>query len=125
VEPLDLPAMTLVLVPQDEGLATAAVYRELDRLGAFSPTLDPEPLRMLAARRLDDVAAGLANDLQPAALSLRPKLSQPIAQLLDAGALAAQVAGSGPTTFGVFADRAAAKRAAERIPAAIVTGLNA
>jgi 4-diphosphocytidyl-2-C-methyl-D-erythritol kinase len=131
VERVDLPAMTLVLVPQDEGLSTAAVYGELDRLrddAAGSPSLAvgpadagppdrlaSEPLRRLAAGSVDEIAAGLANDLQPAALALRPDLAAPIAALRDAGALAAQVSGSGPTTFGLFADRIAAERAAATI----------
>lgn len=131
VERVDLPPMTLVLVPQDEGLSTAAVYGELDRLrgdAASAPSLAvgppdagpadrlaSEPLRRLAASPLEQVAAGLANDLEPAALSLRPELTEPIAALRDAGALAAQVSGSGPTTFGLFADRLAAQRAAATI----------
>jgi 4-diphosphocytidyl-2-C-methyl-D-erythritol kinase len=135
VERVDLASMALVLVPQDDGLSTAAVYAELDRLGVHAPELDPAPLRALARESAAELAVGLANDLQPAALSLRPELAEPIAALRDAGALGAQVSGSGPTTFGVFADRAAAERAArlvgERLAAAaggleatpIVTGL--
>jgi 4-diphosphocytidyl-2-C-methyl-D-erythritol kinase len=131
VERVDLPAMTLVLVPQDEGLSTAAVYGELDRLrddaarqpslavgppdGGPADRLDPAPLRRLADGPLDALAAGLANDLEPAALSLRPELADQVAELRAAGALAAQVTGSGPTTFGVFADRTAAERAAATI----------
>ena len=139
VERVHLPAMTIVLVVQEEGLSTAAVYGELDRLRrtaaapeaglggpyAGTPALDPAPLRALAAAgSLTGLAAGLSNDLQPAALELRPDLSEPIAALRAAGALAARVTGSGPTTFGLFADRAAAERAAEAIgEPAIVTGL--
>ncbi len=131
VERVDLPPMTLVLVPQDEGLSAAAVYGELDRLrddAAGSPSLAvgpadagpddrlaTDPLRRLAAGSIEQIAGGLANDLQPAALSLRPELAESIATLLDAGALAAQVSGSGPTTFGVFADRVAAERTAATI----------
>ncbi len=131
VERVDLPSMTLVLVPQDEGLSTAAVYGELDRLrndAAGAPSLEvgpadagpadrlaTDPLRRLAASPLEQIAAGLANDLQPAALSLRPDLGEPLAALRDAGALAAQVSGSGPTTFGLFPERLAAERAAATI----------
>lgn len=131
VERVDLPPMTLVLVPQDEGLSTAAVYDELDRLrddAAGSPSLavgpadagpsdrlSSDPLRRLAASSIEEIAGGLANDLQPAALSLRPELAESIAALRDAGALAAQVSGSGPTTFGLFAERVAAERAAAMI----------
>ncbi|MEX1141227.1 MAG: hypothetical protein WD399_07095 [Thermoleophilaceae bacterium] len=131
VEPVDLPGMALVLVPQEEGLSTAAVYAELDRLRAERPghgatvaephDLDFEPLRALAQRPLDALVPGLTNDLEPAARSLRPELAEPIATLRDAGALAAQVTGSGPTVFGVFAERAAAERAATSIAGSIVT----
>lgn len=126
VEPVDLPAMMLVLVPQDDGLSTAAVYGELDRLraGDVPGAFDADALRTLAAGDAVALAAGVANDLQPAALSLRPELAQSIERLRAAGALAAQVTGSGPTTFGVFPDRATAERAAEAIDTpAIVTGL--
>jgi 4-diphosphocytidyl-2-C-methyl-D-erythritol kinase len=127
VERVDLPPMALVLVPQDDGLSTAAVYGELDRLRgkAADSELDPAPLRALAAGSVAELAAGLDNDLEPAALALRPELIEPIAALRAADALGAQVTGSGPTTFGVFADRGTAERAAERIGAerVIVTGL--
>jgi 4-diphosphocytidyl-2-C-methyl-D-erythritol kinase len=117
VERVDLPPMTIVLVPQDEGLSTAAVYAELDRLGGHARDLDPAPLRTLAAGSTAAVAAGLVNDLQPAALAMRPELAEPIAALRGAGALAAQLTGSGPTTFGLFADSVAAERAARAIDA--------
>jgi 4-diphosphocytidyl-2-C-methyl-D-erythritol kinase len=123
VEPVDLPPMTLVLVPQQEGLSTAAVYAELDRLGGHSPALDPEPLRALARAGAERLAAGLANDLQRPALSLRPELREVVERLSAAGALAAQVTGSGPTAFGAFADRSAAARAAAQLPGAIVAEL--
>jgi 4-diphosphocytidyl-2-C-methyl-D-erythritol kinase len=65
----------------------------------------------------------LGNDLQPAALALRPELEQVLASLQDAGALGALVSGSGPTCFGLFADRAAAVTAAASIDGAIAVGL--
>ena len=54
-------------------------------------------------------------------LSLRPQLERPLEALRDAGAAAALVTGSGPTTFGVFADRAGAARAASGVPGAFVS----
>jgi 4-diphosphocytidyl-2-C-methyl-D-erythritol kinase len=115
--------MALVLVPQAEGLSTAAVYAEADRLGATRASLDPDAARALAARPLAGLAQALDNDLQRAALSLRPDLERPLADLRAAGALAALVTGSGPTTFGVFADRAGAERASEAIPGSLVSTL--
>ena len=43
VEPLDLPALELVLVPSTEGLSTADVYAEHDRLGRGRAALEPAP----------------------------------------------------------------------------------
>ena len=50
------------------------------------------------------LAAGLENDLQPAALSLRPDLTAALERLRSEGALGAAVSGSGPTCFGLFDD---------------------
>jgi 4-diphosphocytidyl-2-C-methyl-D-erythritol kinase len=102
VEPVDLPPMTLLLLPDDDGLSTADVYREADRLGTTRATLDPDAVRALAASPVLELAGRLENDLEPAAMSLRPDLAGRIEGLLEAGALVARVTGSGPTVFGVF-----------------------
>jgi 4-diphosphocytidyl-2-C-methyl-D-erythritol kinase len=122
IEPVELPPVAAVLIPDDEGLSTAAVYSELDRLDGTRATLDPGPLRALA-RDPARLAAALENDLQRAALSLRPDLQDRLEALTAAGALGAAVSGSGPTCFGLFADRASAERAAEDLPGALVTQL--
>jgi 4-diphosphocytidyl-2-C-methyl-D-erythritol kinase len=111
VEPLPLPPLAVVLVPQREGLSTADVYREADRIRSTRARLDPDRLRALAAAPLPELAAALENDLEPAALSLRPDLASALTALTEAGALAARITGSGPTAFGVFATRADAERA--------------
>lgn len=124
VEPIGrLPPMVLVLVPQAEGLSTAAVYAEADRIGATRPGLDPDAVRALAGAPLPELARALENDLQAAALSLRPDLERPLAQLRTAGAMAALVTGSGPTAFGVFAAASEAERAAAEVPGALLSTL--
>jgi 4-diphosphocytidyl-2-C-methyl-D-erythritol kinase len=123
VEPVELPDAVLVLVPQSEGLATGAVYAEADRIGSTREQLDPKGLRALASSPLEHLAGRLENDLGPAALSLRPGLAEVAAALRESGALAAQVTGSGPTVFGLFAAGAEAERAAALCSDAIVTRL--
>lgn len=120
VEALALPPMALLLVPVAEGLSTPTVFAELDRLGTFAVDLDPEPLRVLAASPLENLAEGLENYLEGPALSLRPELRRTLVQLQMAGAEAAQVTGSGPTTFGLFRDREAAAVAGAGIPGSVV-----
>lgn len=84
-----------------EGLSTPSVYRECDRLRAGLDV--PEPAideRLMAALRSGDaraLGAALSNDLQEAAVSLRPALAQTIDAASELGALGAIVSGSGPT----------------------------
>jgi 4-diphosphocytidyl-2-C-methyl-D-erythritol kinase len=126
VEPIDLPPVGLILVPQREGLATAAVYAQLDRVEGWRTQLDPRRVRavvqtLAAADRRAPLE--LHNDLQAATLSLRPELTSVLDQLTGAGAVASLVTGSGPTCFALFPDRAGAAAAASTVPGAIVTQL--
>jgi 4-diphosphocytidyl-2-C-methyl-D-erythritol kinase len=123
VEPVELPDMTLVLVPAAEGLATGAVYAEADRIGSTRAALDAAALRRLAGAPLAALARAMENDLEAAALSLRPELARTLGALEEAGALAARISGSGPTAFGVFTGRAEADAAAALFSEALVTPL--
>src|SRR4051794_29974553 len=123
VEPVGLPDMALLLVPVSEGLSTAAVYREADALPSTRARLDPAALRAAAGAPLAALARAMENDLEAAALSLRPELSRTLTALEEAGALTARISGSGPTAFGVFAAPAEAETAAYEIPGALVTRL--
>jgi 4-diphosphocytidyl-2-C-methyl-D-erythritol kinase len=120
VEPVELGSLGVVLAPQHEGLATADVYAQLDRMKGWRERLDPAALREFS--RSPDPGA-LANDLQPAAMALRPELAQVLGVLCETGALGTLVSGSGPTCFGLFADREQAERAARKIDGAIATEL--
>jgi 4-diphosphocytidyl-2-C-methyl-D-erythritol kinase len=121
VEQVELPPFGVVLLPQAAGLSAAAVYAEFDRLGGGREQLDLDALRALTGDML--LLPVLANDLQPAALSLRPELGAALEQLRAVGALGVLVSGSGPTCFGLFADRAAGAAAAATIDGALVAGL--
>jgi 4-diphosphocytidyl-2-C-methyl-D-erythritol kinase len=122
VEPLPEPAPhAAVLLPDDGGLSTAAVFAEADRLGLGR---EPEELRALAGRLRTAAGAGasplsypelLVNDLAVAARSLRPAIGDALEGLREAGAPVAILSGSGPTAVGLFADLAAARAAAAAI----------
>jgi len=133
VEPLPAPAhFGIVLLPDGEGLPTAHVYEEADRLGLGR---DPAELDEIEGELRRAVGGGdsplayaelLVNDLARVALSLRPRIGDALEALREAGAEVALVTGSGPTAFGLFADTAAADTAAVRLGArfagAIVAG---
>ncbi len=90
-----------VLAVSDSGLSTPAVYAELDRQREVGPVgVVADPAAVLAALRQGDAVAlgrGLGNDLQPAALFLRPALRRVLDSARELGALGALVSGSGPT----------------------------
>jgi 4-diphosphocytidyl-2-C-methyl-D-erythritol kinase len=123
VEPIGLPALAVVLVPQAEGLSTAAVYAQLDRMQGWRERLDLDALRALLDSSPSTWEGAFENDLQPAALALRPELAAVIDGLHAAGGLAAGVSGSGPTCLALFADRSRAEATADAFPGALVTSL--
>ncbi|WP_238008000.1 4-(cytidine 5'-diphospho)-2-C-methyl-D-erythritol kinase [Dactylosporangium sp. AC04546] len=104
-----------VLAVAEEGLSTPTVYRTFDQLGGNSNAGTPDGLLAALRQRDPEVLAGeLANDLQAAALHLRPELQGVLDAGLDAGALAGLVSGSGPTCVFLAEDaRHAALLAAE------------
>ncbi|MFE4860688.1 4-(cytidine 5'-diphospho)-2-C-methyl-D-erythritol kinase [Streptomyces sp. NPDC056670] len=108
-----------VFAVADGGLSTPAVYREFDRLSPDAPEPAAAPALLDALRTGDAkaLAAALTNDLQAAALSLRPSLADTLAAGTAAGALAALVSGSGPTTAFLCADPEAAHQVATALTA--------
>ncbi|MEV0317220.1 4-(cytidine 5'-diphospho)-2-C-methyl-D-erythritol kinase [Streptomyces sp. NPDC050658] len=118
LEPLPVGgAFHWVFAVADGGLSTPAVYREFDRLTPQAPQPEASPA-LLEALRTGDVAglaANVANDLQPAALSLFPSLKDTLAAGTAAGAVAALVSGSGPTTAFLCADADGARRVAQAL----------
>ncbi|MFF9310838.1 4-(cytidine 5'-diphospho)-2-C-methyl-D-erythritol kinase [Streptomyces sp. NPDC014748] len=108
-----------VFAVADGGLSTPAVYGEFDRLNEGvavpEPAASEELLAALAKGDAHALAAALSNDLQPAALSLRPSLADTLAAGRAAGALAALVSGSGPTTAFLTPDATTATEIAEAL----------
>jgi len=103
-----------VLALADTGLSTPEVYRELDRLreAGTAPAHAGTTDGILAALRQRDAAVladSLVNDLQAAALSLRPSLRDTLEAGMAAGSLAGIVSGSGPTCAFLCRDAAAAE----------------
>lgn len=108
------------IITSNKGLSTPGVFRKLDELRAAgkgsAPQLDTAALRQaLAAGDAERLAATLHNDMQPAALSLRPDLRKTLAAGEVAGALAGIVSGSGPTCALLCADAAQAADVAAQV----------
>ncbi|SNY05730.1 4-(cytidine 5'-diphospho)-2-C-methyl-D-erythritol kinase [Paractinoplanes atraurantiacus] len=112
-----------VVAIADGGLSTPAVYRKLDELrdSSFPPKALGDPDELMTALRQRDPAvlgAALGNDLQPAALALRPELAAVLEAGQRAGAVAGLVSGSGPTCVFLATDAGHAAQVAAGINAA-------
>jgi 4-diphosphocytidyl-2-C-methyl-D-erythritol kinase len=102
------------------GLSTPEVYAACDRLraaaggAASAPAPELSGPLMAALRSSDPVAVGrhLVNDLQPAAMSLRPDLRRALGDGREFGAVGAMVSGSGPTCMFLARDAAHAREIA-------------
>jgi 4-diphosphocytidyl-2-C-methyl-D-erythritol kinase len=89
-----------VCVPSPEGLSTPAVYRRFDELTPDAPAEAPGAEVLLDAIESGDpyvLGDALRNDLQPAALDLRPELGDLIELGERRGAMRGMITGSGPT----------------------------
>jgi 4-diphosphocytidyl-2-C-methyl-D-erythritol kinase len=110
---LDEATRWWVVVPARTGLSTPAVYRHFDELCPEAPQDVTVPDELLAALKDPDnrvLAAALANDLEHAAIDLRPEIGELIVAGERAGALRGIISGSGPTCLFLCSDRGSADR---------------
>ena len=108
-----------VVVPARLGLSTPAVYRHFDELRPDAPEEVSVPDELVAALAEPDsraLAAALGNDLEHAAIDLRPELGELLEAGERAGALRGLISGSGPTCVFLCTDRGSA----DRVRAALV-----
>jgi 4-diphosphocytidyl-2-C-methyl-D-erythritol kinase len=114
-----LPAPTpygVLVLPSNDKLATADVYREADRKGLpRSPDDLAARLREVSTAAADLPDRLIANDLEPAARALCPSIDEALLAARHVGARHALVCGSGPTVIGLFHDIQAARGAAARL----------
>jgi 4-diphosphocytidyl-2-C-methyl-D-erythritol kinase len=106
--------LPLLLVFPDFPISTAWSY------GCWQPDPSPgilEPMcSALRFNNIDKVCANLANDLAPAAFAKFPLLRLIRGKLLDLGATAVGMSGSGPTLFACCASLDEAQRLANLLP---------
>ena len=101
-----------VLAFSSQGLSTPAVYAESDRLRQSldirKPRVSEELMHALSGGDAIGLGKALVNDLQPAAISLRPALKMAIGAGIECKAIGAIVSGSGPTVAFLAVDEESA-----------------
>jgi 4-diphosphocytidyl-2-C-methyl-D-erythritol kinase len=115
-----VPGLHWVIVPSALQVRTPDAFSWWDEDGCSS---GPDPgwfVEALASGDLTSVRDGLSNDLEMPVFARHPELDEIKRLLLDRGALAAIMCGSGPTMAGLYADPDAAARASRDIEGGIV-----
>jgi 4-diphosphocytidyl-2-C-methyl-D-erythritol kinase len=110
LEPIELPALDLVLANPRRAVPTARAFAGLGPIGAVVRSEAPPP-----GSRSDllDWLRGCPNDLEAPARRLEPLIDRVLEALgQEPGCRLARMTGSGATCFGVFDDPPAAARAA-------------
>ncbi|NOZ85243.1 MAG: 4-(cytidine 5'-diphospho)-2-C-methyl-D-erythritol kinase [Deltaproteobacteria bacterium] len=121
IEPvLDLPKLPLVLIKPTAGMSTKQAYSMWDEHSHFNNIKGLTYTHHSASKpafngNVAQVANLLCNDLEVATARCFDSVALSIGKLLDAGAMAAAMSGSGPTVFGLFASAAEAQEVGVRL----------
>ena len=117
VEPLpDAPQLDLVIVKPELGVSSAWAYAELDKCGRREVSSASDQMeRAIRAQDRDAVISGLRNDFDPVVSSSIEAVRAAKLVLIEHGAQAAVLAGSGSAVFGVYPSRDDAQAAAEKL----------
>lgn len=106
-----LPKCYVLVAKPPVSVSTKTVYEKLDALDIVNhPNIDGI-LEGLEEQNLEKIASNMGNVLEEVTIGDYPVIEKIKQTMKDAGALNAMMSGSGPTVFGIFTDRKAAKHA--------------
>lgn len=110
-----MPKCTVLIAKPPVSVSTKVVYEALDAKEITEhPDIDGI-IEGLEKHSLKQVASCMGNVLEDVTIPMHPVIDQIKREMKDAGALNAMMSGSGPTVFGLFDSRAAAREAQRRI----------
>jgi len=97
-----LPKCSIILVKPGFSMSTKAVYEKFD---SCTGIIHPDTKSLITGLRehdLDKVVSGMGNVLEEVSVKEHPMIENIKKELIDLGAIKAQMSGSGPTVFGIF-----------------------
>lgn len=110
-----MPKCTVLIAKPPVSVSTKVVYEALDSGNIVKhPDIDGI-IEGLQNRDLRQVAASMGNVLEDVTIPMHPVIEVIKNEMKACGALNAMMSGSGPTVFGLFESRAAAREAQRRI----------
>ena len=111
----DMPKCAVLIAKPPVSVSTKAVYEALDSKEITAhPDID-RIIKGLEQQDLRKIAGAMGNVLEDVTIPMHPVIARIKQEMIDAGALGAMMSGSGPTVFGLFASRSAAREAQKRI----------
>ena len=117
IHPLeDQPKTHLLVVTPQVKILTSEAYKALSAPALTKPDRPVNvPISRMEADAARALACELTNDFAPVIFGLQPEIARAHAALLQAGARAAALSGSGASVFGIFDSQAAQTQAANTL----------
>ena len=110
-----MPKCTVLIAKPLVSVSTKVVYEALDAKEIVEHPDSDGIIEGLKKHSLKQVAACMGNVLEDVTIPMHPVIDRIKQEMIDAGALNAMMSGSGPTVFGLFESRGAAREAQRRI----------
>lgn len=110
-----MPKCFVLIAKPPISVSTKVVYEALDSKELVEhPDIDGL-IEGLEKRDLKTIASCMGNVLEDVTIPMHPVIEEIKQEMKNAGALNAMMSGSGPTVFGLFETKAAARKAQDRI----------
>jgi len=97
-----LPKCSIVLVKPSFSISTKAVYEKIDSYSDYKRPDTKKLIEGLHSSDMEMITSAMGNVLEEVSLSEHPILGKVKEELVNLGAICAQMSGSGPTVFGIF-----------------------
>ena len=110
-----MPRCTVLVAKPAISVSTKVVYEALDAKEILKHPDIEALIAGLEQGSLPDIAASMGNVLEDVTIPMYPVIEDIKNEMKAAGALNAMMSGSGPTVFGLFENKAQARKAQDKI----------
>ncbi|CUX24603.1 4-(cytidine 5'-diphospho)-2-C-methyl-D-erythritol kinase [Clostridium sp. C105KSO13] len=110
-----MPKCTVLIAKPPISVSTKIVYEKLDAKESLKHPDINGLIKGLEKSYLPEIASAMGNVLEEVTIPLHPVIEDIKNEMKAVGALNAMMSGSGPTVFGLFENKAQARKAQEKI----------
>ncbi len=110
-----IPKCTIILVKPAFSISTKTVYEKIDSCTDFKRPETQNLIEGLREGSLDKIVSSMGNVLEEVSITEHPILQNVKNELIELGAIGAQMSGSGPTVFGIFKNYDLAREAKNKL----------